>query len=48
MLMVVALFAGFVAAIFGAIAGYYIGRGPQVKEDTSLLGFISSHVGVKL
>lgn len=48
MIMMVALFAGFVALIFGAVAGYYIGRPPQVKADTSLLGFISSHVGIKL
>lgn len=45
---VVALLAGIVALMLGAIAGFYIGRPPRVEAPGGLLGQITQSLGIKL
>ncbi len=45
---IVALLAGLLALILGAVAGFYIGRPPRVEAAGGLLGQVTSSLGIKL
>jgi hypothetical protein len=46
--LLVALMAGLVALMFGAIAGFYIGRPPRVEAPGGLVGQVTQSLGIKL